>query len=54
MEQLRSLNELLDYAKKITAEKGAKRIAVAKADDPGLFEALEEARKAGRDFSDGL
>ena len=47
MEQLRSLNELLDYAKKITAEKGAKRIAVAKADDPGLFEALEEARKAG-------
>ena len=47
MEQLRSLSELLDYAKKITAEKGAKRIAVAKADDPSLFEALEDARKAG-------
>lgn len=47
MEQLRSLSALLDYAKKITSEKGPKRIAVAKADDPGLFEAMEEARKAG-------
>ena len=47
MEQLRSLKALLDYAKKITAEKGTKKIAVAKADDPGLFEAMEEARKAG-------
>lgn len=47
MEQLRSLVELLDYAKKITATKGPKRIAVAKADEPGLFEAMENARKAG-------
>lgn len=47
MEQLRSLSALLDYAKQITAEKGPKCIAVAKADDPGLFEAMEDARKAG-------
>ncbi len=47
MEQLRTLSALLDYAKAITAERGYKHISVAKADDPGLFEAMEEARKAG-------
>jgi phosphate butyryltransferase len=47
MEQLRSLSALLDYAKKVTAEKGPKRISVAKADDVGLLGALEEARAAG-------
>ncbi|MDY3869437.1 MAG: bifunctional enoyl-CoA hydratase/phosphate acetyltransferase [Pyramidobacter sp.] len=47
MEQLRSLSELLDYAKKITAEKGPMRISVARADDVGLLGALEEARVAG-------
>lgn len=47
MEQIRSLSALLDYAKKLGAEKGPKRIAVAKADNSGLFEAMEEARKAG-------
>lgn len=47
MEQLRSLSALLEYAKKITAEKGPKRISVTKADDPGLLTALEEARASG-------
>lgn len=47
MEQLRSLSALLDYAKKIGAEKGRKKISVAKADDPGLLRALEEARTSG-------
>lgn len=47
MEQLRSLSALLEYAKKIGAEKGPKNISVAKADDPGLLTALEEARSSG-------
>lgn len=47
MEQIRTLSALLEYAKKISAERGAKRIAVAKADNAGLFEAMEDARKAG-------
>lgn len=47
MEQLRTLSALLDYAKAITTERGHKHISVAKADDPGLFTAMEEARKAG-------
>ena len=47
MEQIRSLSQLLEYAQKICAEKGVKTIAVAKADDAGLFEAMEDARKAG-------
>ncbi|PIE54358.1 MAG: phosphate butyryltransferase [Dethiosulfovibrio peptidovorans] len=47
MEQLRSLSALLEYAKKIGVEKGRKKISVAKADDPGLLGALEEARTAG-------
>lgn len=47
MEQLRSLSALIDYAKKVTAEKGPKRISVAKADDDGLLSALEQARQEG-------
>ena len=47
MEQIRSLSALLEHAKKITAEKGPKRISVAKADDPGLLTALEQARSCG-------
>lgn len=47
MEQIRSLNELLLHAKKLAAEKGPKVVAVAKADDPGLLSALEEARREG-------
>ena len=47
MEQIRNLTALLDYAKKIAAEKGPTRIAVAKADNAGLFEAMEDARRAG-------
>ncbi len=47
MDQLRSLSALLDYAKHITAERGSKQISVAKAEDDGLFQAMEEARKAG-------
>lgn len=47
MEQIKDLNQLLDYAKKIGAEKGPQMVAVAKADDKGLLEALEIARKEG-------
>lgn len=47
MEQIKSLSQLLEYAKKVGAEKGPKKVAVAKADDAGLLEALEQARQAG-------
>ncbi|HRV99765.1 MAG TPA: phosphate acyltransferase, partial [Aminobacteriaceae bacterium] len=47
MEQIRSLSQLLDYAKKIGAEKGPKKLSVAMAEEAGLLTAIEEARKAG-------
>ena len=47
MEQIRSLSQLLEYAKRVGAEKGPKKISVAMAEDAGLLEAIEEARKGG-------
>ncbi|MDD2206712.1 MAG: bifunctional enoyl-CoA hydratase/phosphate acetyltransferase [Aminobacterium sp.] len=47
MEQIRSLSQLLEYAKKIGAEKGPKKLSVAMAEDAGLLSAIEEARVAG-------
>ena len=43
MEQLRSLTELLEYARKV----GPMTISVACAEDTEVLEAVEEARKAG-------
>ena len=50
MEQLRTLTALVDYAKKIGAEKGPRKVAIALAEDPGVLEAIEAARKEGFAF----
>ena len=50
MEQLRSLTALLDYAKRIGAEKGPRKVAIALAEDAGVLEAIEAARKEGFAF----
>jgi len=50
MEQLRTLTALVDYAKKIGAEKGPRKVAIALAEDPGVLEAIEVARKEGFAF----
>ncbi|MBN1332738.1 MAG: bifunctional enoyl-CoA hydratase/phosphate acetyltransferase [Synergistales bacterium] len=47
MEQIRSLGALLDYAKKIGAEQGPKKLSVAMAENAGLLSSIEEARTAG-------
>lgn len=47
MEQIRSLSQMIEEAKKLCASKGKKRVAVAMAEDAGLISALEEARAAG-------
>ena len=47
MEQVRSLSQLIEEAKKLCAEKGKKRLSVAMAEDAGLISAIEEARKMG-------
>ena len=47
MEQIRSLSQMIEEAKKLCAAKGKKRISVAMAEDAGLLSAVEEARKAG-------
>ncbi|MCL2009789.1 MAG: bifunctional enoyl-CoA hydratase/phosphate acetyltransferase [Synergistaceae bacterium] len=47
MEQIRSLSQMVEEAKKLCASKGKKRISVAMAEDAGLIAAVEEARKAG-------
>ena len=47
MEQIRSLSQMIEEAKKLCAGKGKKRISVAMAEDTGLISAIEEARKAG-------
>jgi phosphate butyryltransferase len=52
MEQIRSLAQLLDYAKKIGKEKGPKKLSVAMAEEAGLLSAIEEARKGG--FADAI
>lgn len=47
MEQIRSLSQMIEEAKKLCTSKGKKRISVAMAEDVGLISAIEEARKAG-------
>jgi phosphate butyryltransferase len=47
MEQIRSLSQMIEEAKKLCAAKGKKRVSVAMAEDAGLISAVEEARKAG-------
>ena len=47
MEQIRSLSQMVEEAKKLCAAKGKKRISVAMAEDAGLISAIEDARKAG-------
>ena len=43
MEQIRNLDQLLEYAKEV----GPKKISVACAEDAEVMEAVENARKAG-------
>ncbi|NLL36629.1 MAG: bifunctional enoyl-CoA hydratase/phosphate acetyltransferase [Fretibacterium sp.] len=47
MEQVRSLQQMVEEAKKLCAAQGKKRVSVAMAEDAGLIAAVEEARKAG-------
>jgi len=47
MEQIRTLDQMLEVAKKIGAEKGKKRVSVAMAEDAGLLSAIDEANKFG-------
>ena len=47
MEQIRSLSQMTEEARKLCASKGKKRISVAMAEDAGLISAIEEARKGG-------
>ena len=47
MEQIRSLSQMIEEAKKICSVIGKKRVAVAMAEDAGLISALEEARREG-------
>ncbi|MCL1875400.1 MAG: bifunctional enoyl-CoA hydratase/phosphate acetyltransferase [Synergistaceae bacterium] len=47
MEQIRTLDQMLEVAKKLGAEKGKKRVSVAMAEDAGLLSAVDEANKFG-------
>ncbi len=47
MEQIRSLSQMIEEAKKLCASRGKKRVSVAMAEDAGLISAVEEARRAG-------
>jgi phosphate butyryltransferase len=47
MEQIRSLAQMIEEAKKLCALIGRKRVAVAMAEDAGLISAIEEARRDG-------
>jgi len=47
MEQIRTLDQMLEVAKQICAQKGKKRISVAMAEDAGLLTAIDEANKFG-------
>ncbi|MDR1874865.1 MAG: bifunctional enoyl-CoA hydratase/phosphate acetyltransferase [Synergistaceae bacterium] len=47
MEQIRSLAQMIEEAKKLCAAKGKKRVSVAMAEDAGLISAIEEARRDG-------
>ena len=46
MEQLRTLTALMDYARKIGTEMGPRKVAIALAEDVGVLESIEAARKA--------
>ncbi|MDR1741812.1 MAG: bifunctional enoyl-CoA hydratase/phosphate acetyltransferase [Synergistaceae bacterium] len=47
MEQIRSLSQMVEEAKKVCAAKGKKRLSVAMAEDAGLIKAIEDARRDG-------
>lgn len=47
MEQLRTLTALMDYARKIGTEMGPRKVAIALAEDVGVLESIEAARKEG-------
>ena len=47
MDQIRSLHQMVEEAKKLCAAKGKKRVSVAMAEDAGLISAIEDVRKAG-------
>ncbi len=50
MEQLRTLTGLMEYAKKIGTEKGPRKVVIALAEDEGVLEAIESARREGFAF----
>ena len=50
MEQLRTLTALMDYARKIGTEMGPRKVAIALAEDVGVLESIEAARKEGFAF----
>jgi hypothetical protein len=47
MEQIRTLDQMLEVAKKLCAESGKKRVSVAMAEDAGLLSAIDDANKFG-------
>ncbi|MDR1377783.1 MAG: bifunctional enoyl-CoA hydratase/phosphate acetyltransferase [Synergistaceae bacterium] len=47
MEQIRSLSQMIEEARKLGVTKGKKRVSVAMAEDAGLISAIEGARQAG-------
>ena len=47
MEQIRTLDQMLDVAKKVCAQSGKKRVSVAMAEDAGVLSAIEEAYNFG-------
>ena len=47
MDQIRSLSQMIEEARKLCASKGKKRVSVAMAEDAGLISAIEEARRTG-------
>ncbi|MCL1876384.1 MAG: phosphate acyltransferase, partial [Synergistaceae bacterium] len=47
MEQIRTLDQMLEVAKNICGENGKKRVSVAMAEDAGLLSAIDEANKFG-------
>jgi phosphate butyryltransferase len=47
MEQIRTLDQMLEAAKKVSAVSGKKRVSVAMAEDAGLLSAIDEANKFG-------
>ena len=46
MDQIRSLSQMIEEARKLCASKGKKRVSVAMAEDAGLISAIKEALRA--------